>query len=592
MDALRAMSKAEVTPVVIVNHPSRSRQGLGVYGANRPRELRNWNDAVPRVAVGMEGALGHQAASIRPDGTADTCAEGGLPRVVASPDRSRQNLAGHLDIPMLEARSGKEHRMKTGLSWAAIATFALVGCATPEAKVIEGAAEAMGGSEAVLGATTLVMEGTGTTYRLGQNTSPEADAPIYEVTSYKKQVDLQNHRWRMEQVRDGKFLTGNPVNQQPLVQAMDADVAFDVGADGAAQRLGAQVAKDRHAEFYHHPLVLLQAALAEPATVSNPRQEGGNDVVDVVIADGSRLTLHVNAETKLPVMIQSTSYDANWGDVVIATSFSDYADAGGLQLPQTISQKLDRYANGDFKVTNRVNAEIAAPADVAAAPLPTPAPVTTAADELAPGVWYIGPGYNSVLIEFPTYTALVEAPQNDARALAVIQKARELVPDKPLKYAINTHFHIDHSGGVRAAVAEGLTLITHEAHRKYFEDVVARPHTVMQDHLAKNPKPLTIETIAGDGPFELTEGDRTAVIYRLKDDVHADGMLMIYLPRERILIEGDAFTPAARAAPFAGNLLKQVRDLGLRVDRIAPIHGYVVPFSELVKTVAAQAPTG
>ena len=484
--------------------------------------------------------------------------------------------------------------MKTGLSWAAVAAFALVGCGTPEGKVIDGAAEAMGGSEAVLGATTLVMEGTGTTYRLGQNTSPEADAPVFEVTAYKKQIDLQNHRWRMDQLRDGKFLTGNPVNQQPLIQAMDHDVAFDVGADGAGQRLSSQVAKDRHAEFYHHPLVLLQAALAEPATatVSNPRQEAGNDVVDVVTADGTKLTLHVNAETKLPAMIQSTSYDANWGDVVIATSFSDYAEAGGLQLPQTISQKYDRYPNGDYQVTNRVNAEIddlAAATEVASAAEPTPAPVTTAADELAPGVWYIGPGYNSVLIEFPTYTALVEAPQNDARALAVIQKARELVPDKPIKYVINTHFHIDHSGGVRAAVAEGLTLITHEVHRKYFEDVVARPHTVMQDHLAKNPKPLTIETIAGDGPFELTEGDRTAMIYRLEEDVHADGMLMIYLPKERILIEGDAFTPAARAAPFAANLLKQVQDLGLKVDRIAPIHGYVVPFSELVKTVRAQS---
>ncbi|MBM4438684.1 MAG: hypothetical protein FJ029_15990, partial [Actinobacteria bacterium] len=116
----------------------------------------------------------------------------------------------------------------------------------------------------------------------------------------------------------------------------------------------------------------------------------------------------------------------------------------------------------------------------------------------------------------------------------------------------------------------------------------ARPHTVVQDHLARNPTPLSIETVSGDGPFELTEGNRTLVIHRLKDDIHADGMLLVYLPRERILIEGDPFTPGARAAPWAANLLAQIRALGLRVDRFAPVHGNVAPFAELERTVRAM----
>lgn len=486
--------------------------------------------------------------------------------------------------------------LKRWLSCAMVSTVAVYGCAqpTPEMQVVQDAAEAMGGVEAVRGATTLVMTGTGTTYRLGQNPNPDADLPAYDVESYKKEVDLQNHRWRMEQVRTGKFLTGNPVNQQPLIQAMDKDVAFDVQANGTARRLSSQVASDRHAEFYHHPLVIVQAALADPpiATVSNPRQEMGHDIVDVTTADGSTLTLHVDAVTHLPVMIESMTDDPNLGDVTIATSFSEYAEAGGVELPQTISQKLDRFPNGDFNVTNTVNAEIAdlaAPADVAAAPEPTPPAVEVTAEELADGVWYLRAGYNSVLVEFPTYAALVEAAQNDARTIAVVAKARELVPDKPLRFVINTHFHFDHSGGIRAAVAEGLTVITHESHRAFFEDAVARPHTIVADHLAQNPRPLMIETVSGDGPYELRDGDRTLVIYRLKDDAHAGGMLMVYLPRERILIEGDAFTPGARASPFAANLLKQVQDLKLRVDRIAPIHGTVAPFAELEKTVKAAA---
>jgi hypothetical protein len=62
IEALRFMDKQNPKPVVMANHPSRSARGLGVYGLDTPAELRNWNDAAPEVAVGMEGSPGHQAA--------------------------------------------------------------------------------------------------------------------------------------------------------------------------------------------------------------------------------------------------------------------------------------------------------------------------------------------------------------------------------------------------------------------------------------------------------------------------------------------------------------------------------------------------
>ena len=137
----------------------------------------------------------------------------------------------------------------------------------------------------------------------------------------------------------------------------------------------------------------------------------------------------------------------------------------------------------------------------------------------------------------------------------------------------------------RAAVAEGLTVITHEIHEPYFREVVAAPHTIVQDHLAQNPAELQIETVAGDGPMVLEEGNRRIEIHRLKEDVHADGMLMVWLPRERILVEADAFTPGARSSPFAANLLTQIQALRLPVQRIAAVHNAVAPFSELQRVV-------
>jgi glyoxylase-like metal-dependent hydrolase (beta-lactamase superfamily II) len=213
-------------------------------------------------------------------------------------------------------------------------------------------------------------------------------------------------------------------------------------------------------------------------------------------------------------------------------------------------------------------------------------------DELASGVWLLaGQSHHSVLVDFPEYTVLVEAPQNDTRALAVIEQARALVPDKPLRYLVNTHHHFDHSGGVRAAVAEGLTVITHETNREFFEEMVARPHTIVADHLAQNPAALMLDTVTGNESYQLGEGTRVMQIYRVGDNPHGDGTLAVYLPREQILIQADMYIPGV-GGPFAASaamLLQSIEDRGLRVSRLVPIHGEVVPLSQLEEAVEATA---
>ena len=58
-------------------------------------------------------------------------------------------------------------------------------------------------------------------------------------------------------------------------------------------------------------------------------------------------------------------------------------------------------------------------------------------------------------------------------------------------------------------------------------------------------------------------------------------MLVAYLPRERLLIEVDAFSPGGSYHPYAANLLEQVQRRKLRVDRIIPLHGTIEPFNAL-----------
>ena len=482
---------------------------------------------------------------------------------------------------------------KRRVTWLLVLMAAVSGCEqlSPEMQLIHDAADALGGVEAVQGVTTLRIEGSGSNYRLGQNRTPDTALPTSEVQSYALELDLPNHRMRAETTSAnfaGRLNTA--------VTAMDQNVAFNVGQD-APQRVSETVARERLADFYHHPLTVLQAALAEgemAATVSGLRQEMGQDVVDIMTADGSELTLHVDLGTRQVLLISSTVYNSNLGDVEIATTFGDYAEVDELMLPQQIATTIDALPRSSLRVSHVVNgaiADLAAPAEVASASPPSPPPANVTDEEIADGVWFLaGQSHHSIVIEFPEYTVLVEAPQNDTRALAVIARARELVPDKPLRYLVNTHHHFDHSGGVRAAVAEGLTVITHETNQRLFEDLVSRTHSITADHLAQNPAGLMLETVAGDETYELSDGRRVVELFRAGNNPHCDGILVVYLPRERILIQSDMYIPGV-GGPFAESaavLLQAIRARELRVDELVPIHGMIMALSDLEEAVAAN----
>ena len=107
LEALHHMRALPEPPVVIANHPSRSAKGLGEYGQDTPSELRDWNDAAPRVAVGMEGAPGHQAGALHRDGTLDTAgARGGYRNhpTMGGFDQMTARLGGFWDSMLGEGR--------------------------------------------------------------------------------------------------------------------------------------------------------------------------------------------------------------------------------------------------------------------------------------------------------------------------------------------------------------------------------------------------------------------------------------------------------------------------------------------------------
>lgn len=483
-----------------------------------------------------------------------------------------------------------------------VAALALAGCSStpPEKAIINGAATALGGAEKILAVNTLVIEGTGQNGNLGQSQRPEA-LNVLNVTESKRSFDFAGGRQRLEQTRIATFGAPNPQAQKQNL-GLDGDVAYNVAANGTATRAATQVAKDRRMELNHHPIGALRAALAQGALIANPRKEGNDDVVDVTTSQGDKFALFVDSSTKLPSKVVSmTSNNTNWpiGDVPLETTFASYTDTDGLKLPGRITSKTDRFVTADIQVSkNTVNGnvgDLTAPQAAKSAPAPDlPAPIVTS-EEIAKGIWYLaGQSHHSLLVEFADYLALIEAPQNEVRTGAVLAKVKELKPGKPLKYVVNTHHHFDHSGGMRRAMAEeGVTIITHAGNKAFFEEVAKRPSTLYPDALSKSPKTPTIEGVTDK--YEIKDATRTVEIYHIPN-LHSETMLMVYFPAERILVEADLYNPPAPPAanapppapnapppvfPFAASVVETVQKLGLRVDRIVPIHGPIVPYRNL-----------
>ena len=282
----------------------------------------------------------------------------------------------------------------------------------------------------------------------------------------------------------------------------------------------------------------------------------------------------------------------NLGDVLLVTEFADYRDVNGLMLPARIATKIDDFTTAEITLSGQrldETVDVAAPAAAASAqPARTPDPVVVP-EEIAPGVWRLaGQSHHSALIEFQDYLLLIDAPQSEARAQAVIAKARELRPGKPLTTLVTTHHHFDHTGGVRAAIAEGLTVITQEGNRPFFEEVARRRHTIVPDALAKAPRDLRLETVRDERVIE--DASRRLVLYHVPGHQHSETMLVGYLPRERVLIEVDTFIPNVPSNPYivgsALTMVEQVKKRNLRVDRIVPLHFTVEKFDVLVQATA------
>src|SRR5213078_1010887 len=118
----------------------------------------------------------------------------------------------------------------------------------PERQIVDDAAAALGGRDRILAVKTLVIEGDGMNGNLGQDMTMDATSQAFQLSGYKRAIDVAGGRQRIEQTRTPNFAYFQGQQPQKQVLGIDGDVGYTVAPNGTATRIANAAARDRRGE--------------------------------------------------------------------------------------------------------------------------------------------------------------------------------------------------------------------------------------------------------------------------------------------------------------------------------------------------------
>src|SRR5262245_39622424 len=386
----------------------------------------------------------------------------------------------------------------------ALLALGTAACAAPTAKSLaDEALTGMGGADKVKAIKTLTMkDGAGTREQLLEPRHVGEAEPPAKLSKVTEIVDLSDGRASLHYVIDnagflqdrhevmtkrGDKLVGlDYVGMRPVV-ATSVDGLFSWGTQN-----NPEISLRRSVVS-----ILLAAADSTSEAAGSDENFAGRMArhVHVPIKAGEDVGLYFDPQSKLLVGFETTDSEALTGDVPAQYVLEGYKAVDGVMLPHKITitkgnkpYSMVEYAGGaindpnaakDFEIPDAASKQ--ADEAIAAGVF---SPVTI--EKIADGVYFARAySHNSLVVEFPQWLAVVEAPYTEAQTTTLVRVLTQQFPGKPIKYAAVTHPHSDHIGGARGMVAAGATLLVEKAHEAPLRTLIESHHTHPMDDLEK-----------------------------------------------------------------------------------------------------------
>jgi glyoxylase-like metal-dependent hydrolase (beta-lactamase superfamily II) len=460
--------------------------------------------------------------------------------------------------------------------------------------VLDRGIEAIGGLQALRALENIQVDFEGEGFARNQSARPE---PPYDRNPRKGTFLLDAKRNAARFHLDYLFPGNNPTRNLILIRG-DSAVGMDLTQRIAAAAPGNTMAVVSRSRMPHF---LLLQALDRASTLRSLGRAtlggGPQNVIAFAAPNGAQLTVYFDARTALPSGLETLNPDLVTGEAATLWRYSEWQSVGGLKVP---GRRVGSIAGETTESIAYRNPRVNQPVHDSMFVLPSGVPDVSdsipqfAKVEVGRGVWLLQEltnGYSALAVAFKDHVMVIEPGSSDVESRRAITAVNELAPGKPVKYIVATHHHEDHTGGVRAYLAEGATLVTTAGNRGYFERIAKSRRTIAPDSLSARPRSPTIEIVSGRRTF--TDGDRTVELVDVGPSPHANEILVAWLPQEKLVFQGDLFgvgwgAPVGPASPISRHFAKRLTELKLDAERILGVHGRPTTRAELEESLGKQ----
>ena len=467
-------------------------------------------------------------------------------------------------------------------------------------QILDAAIAAHGGLENLRRADKISIHYKGVGHPPGQNMAFEAAPADFKRVGAKTLIDYSGGRYVTE--GQSNSAGGYKFNFRFVIspkRSFSIDVLQNRRGNEARNMSESQKTQLKIGLLSEVPHLFLLYVAQRPETL---RYAGETEIdgqklkaISFAAENGALMTLSFEAQSNLLVRIEQLDSLSQMGDTTVGNIFSDYQIIGAVKVPhkrlgfanQLITSE-NEYAEVTLSFTEGEKLLDAPPGFVEATLPTTNAEVMRKVGDGVYLIEKIGAAYRVMIVEFDDHVMVLETPTDPSVSRAIIRLVRQTVPNKPIKYVSFSHFHQDHTGGLREYIAEGATIVVPPGNKTFVEQIAGLKFTLKPDLLALNPRPPRIETF--DKKRVFTDGARTVELYSIGPTSHVRDMVMFYFPKEKILFQGDMFSPLDQGGippiiEINHELVKKVQELNLDVETLIGVHSGAVFWKDFLAAV-------